>query len=726
MTTQSGGCNPRRRAAERWLLALLLVLGVVVLFSNYGAGIFSRWDEGLYGRFARNALRFGDYVLPLDEQGNYAKEPFSKPPLSFLAVALSFELFGASVETLRLPFSLSTLATALVCAQWGNDISRHHRQSVLLGFFWGFFLLLSEAAMRWGRYAVIEDMFVLWLVLALWLHSRSMTRRLHWAALSGICLSLAFLTKQLAFGVAALPMLCVELLHIRQFGFKRAAVRTLLWGVPPVATAIGWVALAYAREGETFRRMLWDFALIQRFQGYAGTIHFNKLNRVAGLLDDVTQPFSWQLGIIGLLGFVGYSLRRRAFLLRAKKVAQPLPHVGIVLFFLVGVLVFENSTKSLLPWYTLAFLPAVAFGLAWLTALGFRAARLYWRRPRARISPFAAVDVTLAVCLLFVALEAGALRLVSRLNVAVLLAIAGALLVAVRRLHWRPVWAPAGLLCAGVLFLLSAHFRHVEYLISPGRLEVAMGAVSRLGLERVVVSRGVSRLAAKNYEPITLFGSSTSSGSPPWVRDGAKQPDGFVDTAMVPRQVQLPAGVQIERVPGGTVWGGDLMRDPLPGREVSRLLGLGPLTFESDDMETGRALSLARDGEASGGLARGYKPWLSESGRKHVLSVGTTPVLPEGDYVVAAHLKWQCAGLRGAKVGFLSADKRRKELPCNASDTAKGYRPVTLKLTLKRARRVKLTVGFHRGRSELWHDKTEIWRADKWSPRRSALAPSSE
>lgn len=704
----------RTLLAQRWLqLTLLAAIGGFVLFCNYGSGTFKRWDEGLYGQFARNALTYHDYLLPLDTAGNYSREPFSKPPLSFLLVALSFVLFEPSIASLRLPFTLGTLALALVCFAWGNDIARRLRAGPWLGFVWGLFVLLSDSSMIWGRYAVIEDVFVLFTTLALWLHTRALARGSWWSLLAGVSLCLAFLIKQLAVGIAILPMFLLELLHLRSDGVRRVLGRTLLWSLPTLAVALTWAFLAYGREGQRFAGMLWTFALVQRFQGYQGTVHFNTFNRVSGLLDEAIQPFSWLLGAVGLCAFAGAVL----YLRRPGARAQ----LSLALSFVTCVLILENGTKSLLPWYVYSFVPSVTLGLAWVTTQGYRVLGASWRRAGFRPSAYAVVLAGLGSIVLFLALAATARMIVSEVNFVVALLGLGVLAWCwARRLTDRP-WLPP-LAFAGCLALLTlGHFRHAEYRHSPGTFEVLMGLVGKAGVAQPVISKAVSKSDVQYYEPTTLFGSNVRVGSAPWLDPpSAASADAFIDLFVVPRELDALAPGRIQRAPGATLFLGDLSSDPIPEAAITSLLSAGPLTFEAEWMNSARSQSLVSDSLASGGKARHYKPWLSEATKDHSISTATTLTLPAGSYVAEAWVRWRCGKQKGAEVGTVKAGKRQRKLSCKTPDHLAGYRSVPVTFTLDKPGGVPLLVTFERGRGELWHDRTLIWRADVWQNKSAA------
>jgi hypothetical protein len=553
----------------------------------------------------------------------------------------------------------------------------------------------------------------MWLVMALWLHTRAILRSPYWAFGAGIALSLAFLTKQLAFGLAVLPMLGVELSVLRRDGLRRVAFRSVMWGVPPLVCAATWAGLGYAREGKRFVDMLWDFALAQRFQGYSGTVHFNSLNRVAGVLEEVCQPFSWPVATLGLWLFGCHAYRRGGRRARAA--------LAVVLLLLACVAVIENTSKSVLPWYSFSLMPAFGLGWAWLVTQGYRVARVYWRRPRRPLQLVWGAHAGLGAYVLYSALIASARGIVSQVNVALLLLAVASLASAAR--FARAPWArrvPGATLGLGLALLTVAHFRHTEYRVSPRATDAMMGILGAAGAERPVVSRSVNASDPAHYEPITLFGTHVSFGPEPWRGHAKSSADAFADLVVVPEEALPPPGIRLHRVAGGSVWTGDMSLDPLPQASLEGLLAQGPLTFEAEHMDSSRDTSLVSDRRASGGRARRYKAWLSEGNKDHVLSRATTTPLPPGKYVAVVYLRWRCGPQSGSRVGQIRAGGAKRELGCKGPDRLANYQPIALSFGVERAEGVSSSVTFRRGRGELWHDKTELWRVDVWQARASA------
>ncbi|MET0413785.1 MAG: hypothetical protein ABW217_20920, partial [Polyangiaceae bacterium] len=196
--------------------------------------------------------------------------------------------------------------------------------------------------------------------------------------------------------------------------------------------------------------------------------------------------------------------------------------------------------------------------------------------------------------------------------------------------------------------------------------------------------------------------------------DGAAPADGFVDLFVVPSELDAIAPGRVRRAPGATLFLGDMRVNPIEVTTIAALLANGPLTFEAEWMDSTRTTSLVSDGHASGGQARRYKPWFSEGSKDHSISMANTLALPAGDYVAEVFVRWRCGEQRGAEVGTVKANKRQRKLSCKTPDHLDGYRAIPVRFSLDKTAGVPLSVTFERGRGELWHDRTLIWRADRW------------
>ncbi|HSD75574.1 MAG TPA: glycosyltransferase family 39 protein [Steroidobacteraceae bacterium] len=98
------------RAARRDAL-LVAILAAIIAFAFQGTRPLWEPDEGRYTNVALRMVESGDWLNPaLDEEHLH----FSKPPLTYWALAASYLTFGHSEWAVRLPNALAFLATALL------------------------------------------------------------------------------------------------------------------------------------------------------------------------------------------------------------------------------------------------------------------------------------------------------------------------------------------------------------------------------------------------------------------------------------------------------------------------------------------------------------------------------------------------------------------------------------------------------------------------------------
>src|ERR1700675_4870262 len=94
-----------------WLILILTTL-YVCYFSHLGAIGLVGPDEPRYASIARAMAETGDWVTPR----LCGKPWFEKPPLYYWGAALSFNFFGVSETSARLPSAISALLATLALA----------------------------------------------------------------------------------------------------------------------------------------------------------------------------------------------------------------------------------------------------------------------------------------------------------------------------------------------------------------------------------------------------------------------------------------------------------------------------------------------------------------------------------------------------------------------------------------------------------------------------------
>ncbi|MFS8064281.1 MAG: ArnT family glycosyltransferase, partial [Luteimonas sp.] len=90
------------RSPTTWIAALAVVLALLFLGSR---GIWDP-DEGRYSNVALHMLDSGDW---LDPQRSETVNHWTKPPLTYWAIAASVSVFGHNAAAARLPAALSYL-----------------------------------------------------------------------------------------------------------------------------------------------------------------------------------------------------------------------------------------------------------------------------------------------------------------------------------------------------------------------------------------------------------------------------------------------------------------------------------------------------------------------------------------------------------------------------------------------------------------------------------------
>ncbi len=114
---------------DRWLVILLVVLGLPITLLGLGSPALYDPHESLYAEVAREMVVRGDWLTPHLNGTRY----LDKPPLFYWLIAIAYTVFGVSEFSARLPIALAGLGGVLVT--WG--IGRHlfdGRSGVLAGW----------------------------------------------------------------------------------------------------------------------------------------------------------------------------------------------------------------------------------------------------------------------------------------------------------------------------------------------------------------------------------------------------------------------------------------------------------------------------------------------------------------------------------------------------------------------------------------------------------------
>jgi 4-amino-4-deoxy-L-arabinose transferase len=262
------------RGSGQGLSAWLALAGLALTLAFAFQGARGLWepDEGRYAEVAREMLATGDFLTPrLDGRPHY-----TKPPLTYWAIAASIRAFGRSEGAVRLHLAVSFAATVLLVAALGGRIW-DRRTGLCTG------LVYATAIIPFAAASVVtpDTLLVLWQALALyafWRGFEAETRggRWLWPALTGAALGLAFLTKGPA-GLVFLPAMLV---------FRRLAPGKRI-GAAPVLNLSGVLLLLFI--GAT-----WFVAVTRQNLGLAGYfVRDEFLGRLAGRHHRNSEWYGW-------------------------------------------------------------------------------------------------------------------------------------------------------------------------------------------------------------------------------------------------------------------------------------------------------------------------------------------------------------------------------------------------------------------------------------------------
>ncbi len=333
--------------------ALIVATLAVCYFSNLGAIGFVGPDEPRYAWIARDMAATGDWVTPR----LYGRPWFEKPPLFYWMAGVSFELFGVSEATARLPSALCALFATLALAWlawrvYGPETAR-----------WLLLLLPTSVGMIGFSHAAATDMpFSAMLTTAMvcaavvlgFARNENTTILPHtpWLALLlfGFFLGLAVLAK----GPAAIILSGGAVFFWALFTKRlRDALRLLHPAAIAsfCATALPWYILCARRNPDFFR----IFIIEHNFKRYL-TPEFQHI-----------QPFWYYVAVV-LVAFLPWS----AILLWAtftcgRKLFVPEKTSAFSLFLFSWAsfcLLFFSVSRSKLPGYVLPSFPAIALLLS--------------------------------------------------------------------------------------------------------------------------------------------------------------------------------------------------------------------------------------------------------------------------------------------------------------------------------------------------------------------------
>ncbi len=333
--------------SKRTWIVLALVM-TIVWFSELGVRKLQHPDEGRYAEIAREMVASGNWVTPRLNGIKY----FEKPALQYWLTAASFEAFGISEWTARLPTALAGFLT-IVAIGWAGAVLASpavgvYSAAVLASCLWHFGI---------SHILTLDALLSFWLALALvgfLLAQRSDASprsRERMMLLAYVATAAGILTK----GVVALAIpgttLILYSLATRDFApWRRLHIAK---GLPLLLVlTVPWFVLVSMRNPE-FARFFFIHEHIDRF-----------------LTKELKRPGPWwyfvPMLLAGLLPWTGVFLwRLKASWRDAAVDPGGFSWARFCLIWSAFILVFFSVSKSKLPSYILPIFPAAALVLGW-------------------------------------------------------------------------------------------------------------------------------------------------------------------------------------------------------------------------------------------------------------------------------------------------------------------------------------------------------------------------
>ena len=348
--TTTGATRPRARFPARiWIALLAVVLALGFL------GLRGIWDpdEGRYTNVAMHMLDSGDWLNPHrnDETGHW-----TKPPLTYWAIAGSVAVFGRNPWAARLPSALAFLACAWLAWRIARRLAPGSEDSAALAF--------ATMLLPFGAAQLITTDFLLGVseTLAVWAFVESRwgdpARARRWMLLVWVAFALAFLTKG---PPSLLPLLVMVVFDALQPRGQRHRLFDPSGLLLFVLLALPWFVAVIHGNRELFRYFIGDEVVNRvttnefgRHGEWYGWLQVYAPTLLLGSLPWTPALWRWARGLPAMARGWWRDPQRRA---------DERHWLFATLWLLLPLLVFCLS-RSRMPLYLLPLFPALALLVA--------------------------------------------------------------------------------------------------------------------------------------------------------------------------------------------------------------------------------------------------------------------------------------------------------------------------------------------------------------------------
>jgi outer membrane protein assembly factor BamB len=324
----------------------LFILGIlafsIIFYINLSSGHLWSADEQTYSQWAYHMVKTGDYLTP------WAFGDVSfwivKPPLYMWLVSLSYQAFGVSNVTSRLPSAIFGSLSLILVFYLGKKLYNSY-----VGFISALVLGTFATFYSFSKHAMVDVTFTFFIVASVYFFvvSEKTEKPLRYAALSGVFFGLALMTKQLQ--ALLIPLIIFAFLLASRgsmrFLFKKHF--TLFWTTGLMLFS-PWLIYMVVSYGEPFWQNYFVYSAFTRtmnpIEGHAGSylFYFNYLISNEYLLA-ILLPFS-----VGLCIY---------------KAIKGSKADTLILTWMTLVLLVFTFAQTKLFWYILPAFPAFAIAI---------------------------------------------------------------------------------------------------------------------------------------------------------------------------------------------------------------------------------------------------------------------------------------------------------------------------------------------------------------------------
>ncbi len=330
----------------RFQLVLLLIFAGLFLLPGLGGVQLVDWDENIYGEASRQMMVRGDYLNVYVNNHLFAE----KPPFFLWEQVLSYKIFGVNEFAARFPSAVAGLMMVILFFHIGSRID-----SPKMGLIWGLVYLTSFLPSVYGRVAVIDHTFNLFIAAAAYFlylfddsfrnHQAANSPRrgkappkrqyLFYLTAASISMGIATLTKGPLGGVIPLVAFTGYKVFNRKPGIR--ITHFLYCAVLSLSIALSWYLVNWISTGESFLEGFIEFQLLlfsKPMEGHEGPFFYHFAVAFFGLLPWTALLFAY----------------RPKQITRNNQHIQPLYFFGIA--WIVFVLVLFSLVSTKLPHYS--------------------------------------------------------------------------------------------------------------------------------------------------------------------------------------------------------------------------------------------------------------------------------------------------------------------------------------------------------------------------------------